>query len=323
MINPDSLRYKTRAFITGGRLHFLMMTVNNYATRSFRTRTFEERLEIEPLAIFKNGKKPLSVFLEDQGSSLNFQVMEQSKNTSSETSMVPTILRCFRDLIAVMYEIGKEKTVIVYKLYEQPYGEAQGTFEERNCVPEGEIDLEEVGRRTTRFRLKKIIEIDYGIIEMQSLHDIFFFKKDVLCLMVGSDMILWKIQNIVDFEKENPQARSKPEYFRVKIRGNDDKRMNVRKFHLDRINKRLHYLHGKTTWSFERNFYKTRMREYCDKIMVGGKIDLTELNYFLDRLDHTQKSINHEDDLGVPLVELKQSFLDDQSSSIILSSRES
>ena len=208
--DPESKRYKTRAFITQGRFHLLLFTVNNldFAERQLlNLRASRRYLKMEPFEAFKEGKNVLSVFLETNSLTLNFQVMDQSKNTSDETSMVVTILRCFRDMVAVMYKIGATKTVIVYQMYQEEYGEVQTTFEERNFVPDEELDLEEAGRRRTRFRLRKIVEVEKQVVEGSALHDMFFLERDTLCLMLNSDMIIWKNWPSTQKEALSPALR--------------------------------------------------------------------------------------------------------------------
>ena len=83
------------------------------------------RERITPLEAFEDGRKLLSVFLEDGSSYLNFQELNQSRYTLKDTSMEPTTLRCFKDMIAVIYKIGKNKTVIIYQIHEEKCGQRQ------------------------------------------------------------------------------------------------------------------------------------------------------------------------------------------------------
>ena len=309
--NLESYKYKTRVFITQGRLHCLMFKVNNISKVERINQNREISLEgsqqkIEPFDVFREGKRLLSVFLEDSSSSLNFQVMEQSRNTSEETSMVPTILRCLRDLIAVMYKIGKEKTVIVYKLFEEEYGDPHMSFEERNFIPDHELDLEQGGRRRMRYRLKKLIELEKGLINGSTLHDMFFLDRETLCLMVNSDLLLWKIS---ESGEENPETNGKGQYLKIKIRQNDDKKLNVRKFRLNRKNLVLNYLHGKIIK--EPYIFEYYLSKFGHRMMAAGIIDLRKLKSYSKDLNLERgKDGEGEQNVVAPTIGLGESLLE-------------
>ena len=309
MCNPESFAYKTRAFITGGRLHFLMFTVNNLPVDTrlkVLSLIFEGQREenIKPIRVFKQGRKLLSVFLEVNSSSLNFQVMDQSKNSSNEASMEATILRCFRDLVAVIYNIGQTKTVVIYQLYQEEYGEVQMTFEERNFVPDGDFDLQERGRRRTRFRLRKILEVENWVVAGSTLHDMFFLNRDTLCLMIDSYMVVWRITGLDTENLGLPRTRYKAEYLRIKIRGTDRRRMNVKKFQLDRVKQRLYYFHGKMIK--KSNLISTI---YGEKIMTAGFIDISELNEFLKNKYSEKGAQEDAEQLIAPTIGLTETLL--------------
>ena len=281
-----------------GRILFIQQPVQGYNTR------------IQPLKAFQHKKKLLSVFLEDGSSLLNFQEMSQSRYTSEDTMMEPTILRCFRDILAVMYKIGSIKTVIVYQIYEEEYGEEdQMTFEQRNFVPESETPERE-GRRKKRFKLRQLLEVDSGVLADSTLHDMFFLEKDILCLMVDSDMVVCKILG-VDGDSLSTK-RPKTEYFKVRIKGNDDMKLKVRKFELDRMNECLYYMHGKTITKFEK-----LMVRCADKMMVAGRIDLRRLKEKLRNLGSGGRLTDEEHNSSI---ELQDSILDDQPSFPLLHS---
>ena len=287
--DSESGRYKTRAFITQGKLHFLMFTINNLNEMEKRFQMdqilFEESQDmIEPFEAFREGRKVLCVFLETNSTSLNFQVLDQSNNTSPETSMEATVLRCFRDMIGVIYKIGEARTVVVYQIYQEEYGEVQSTFEERNFVPE--YNLRSRGRRRTRFRLRKITEVENWVVAGSTLHDIFFLKRDSLCLMIGSGLVLWRITGL---DRENIQADGgyKSNYIQVPIRGYDDKKFGARRFRLDRREQMLYYFHGKKIW--KSYLLKQFTIKYGEEMMTAGTINLKELYGLLRELNSERK----------------------------------
>ena len=309
MANPESFAYKTRAFITGGRLHFLFFTVNNKPTLTrigLLGLIYEhKKKDIEPFKVFEQGRKLLTVFLETNSSTLNFQVMEQSKNSSREASMEATILRCFRDLIAIIYQIGQTKTVIVYQLYQEEYGEVQTTFEERNFVPDYQgVDLEQRGRRRTRFRLRQIEEVQDWVVGASTLHDVFFLSRDALCLMIDSDLVLWRIRGLDRDNLQTGDPRSTPEYLRVKIKRFEDRRVNVRKFQLDRAKKRLYYVHGRIL----KKYYLLKV-DYSQKMMAAGSIDLSKLYEFLEEPNLEKVARDDVEALVAPTIGLTETLL--------------
>ena len=319
MANPDSYKYKTRAFVSQGRLHFLMFKVNNLKSLRGRALFNQQpdegyRTRIQPLDAFHKGRKVLSVFLETGSSHLNFQELNQSRYTSTDSQMEPTILRCFRDIIAVMYNIGDKKTVFIYKLYGEEFGEASLTFEDRNFLPEYEASDRTQGHKK-RFRLRQLLEVDSGVFADSTLHDMFFLEKDTLCLMVGSDMVICKI---LDLKSDSFMLNTEPKvkYFKVKVRGNDDLRLNVRKFELDRKNECLYYLHGKTISKFEG--VSTMLMRYADKMMVAGRIDLRRLKERLSELETDMILIDGDEKRSS--IELDESLIDGEASSIELNS---
>ena len=208
--------------------------------------------------------------------------------------MEPTILRCFQNMIAVMYKIEEFKTVIIYELYQEEYGEIQRTFEERNFIPEE--DMEETGRRRSRTRLRQIMEVENWVVAGVNLHDMFFLDRDTLCLMINSDMVVWKILRA---ENESPLREStyKAEYTRIKISGHDNRRLDVRHFRLDRKGQCLYYFHGKKIWvSYLLKQYTIK---YGEKMMAAGTIDLRQLNQFFMESNSQNTAIEEEDE---PLV---------------------
>ena len=323
MADPESSHYKTRAFITQGRLHFLMFKINNLSIMRKRV-LFIQRLErgyrarIQPLEAFEQGITLLCNFLEDGSSFLDFQELKQSRYTSKDASMEPTIIRCFRDIIAVIYKISTIKTVIVYQIYEEEYGgEVQANLEETEVLPLPEYHTGSGTdeNRRKRFRLRQLLEVDNGVLADSTLHDMFFLDRDTLCLMVDSDMVIFKILG-VERDGYLYASQAKGEYFKVKIKGNDDPRLTVRKFELDRMNECLYYLHGKTISKFEG--LSTMLMRYADKMTVAGRIDLRGLKERLSELESDMLSIDGDGNDEKPSFELGESLINAQPSSIEL-----
>ena len=67
---------------------------------------------------------------------------------------------------------------------------------------------------------------------------------------------------------------------RVKIRGNDDKSLNVRKFLLDRKKKVLYYVQGKMI-SKRKSRKLISSKEFAEKMVTAGTIDLSKLDQVL------------------------------------------
>ena len=316
--NARSKEFKTKAFITQGRFHILLFKVNNMPFKRLTDMLskiyLKSKFRIEPYDEFKRDKNALSVFLEADSTSLNFQVLEQSKSTSTEHPMEPILLRCLKDMVAVMYRIRDARTVIIYQLYQEPCGEAEMSFEEINFVPEHEIRERSDSRPgDSRYRLRKILEIEHGVTVGSTLHDMFFFKGDTLCLMMNSDMIVCKILGL---ETTNQEGGYKAEYLKVKIKGNDDRRQNVRKFRFDRKKQRLSYLHGKTIT--RSNMMNYAMIKFGEQMMTAGSIDLRELSTVLKEFNFERRwSARGEKVIGRPSIELGQGLLDSEESSVV------
>ena len=286
-VRPDSCRYKTKAFIAEGKLHFLLFKVNNLSNLAHnyeRNRGLEQGIKrrggVEPLNSFLAGRRLLSVFLNSSEEIMNFQELEQSRYASSDTSMDPMILRCFKDMVAVLYRVGDKKTVILYEIQEEEYLEVEINDEERMFIPE----YKNADRKKRRERLDQILEVDQSIMTDSTLHDMFFLERDTLCLMVGSDMVICRIFH-PGLKNPTNEDKCKAEYLRVKIHGFDDKNLKVRKFQLDRVKNRRYYFHGKTIWRLQSAQRAKMMISYGEKMVAAGSIDLRGLKDKLSELE--------------------------------------
>ena len=293
-LDPQSHKYKLRAFITEGRFNLLLFRVNNIKgwedpNQAIGEETTEEFGEgIQPLKIIQDGKILLSVFLEENESFVHFQELPQSRYASEETIMLPDLLRCFKNMVAVIYKIHHTKTVIVYQIYQEEYVDPEMTQEERTFISDYQAAGSET-RTKKRHRLRKILEVEEGIIADSTLHDVFFLKRDTLCLMIGSDMVICKISNL-DQKSLRKDAEYSAEYFKVKIRAKKNRGLNLRKFQLDRINERLYYFHGKTIWKFDGKLTNSTILRYAETIMKAGSIELSGLKEILSELDYFTNS---------------------------------
>ena len=273
---------------------------------------------VEPYEAFFKARRLLGTFLEVDHPFMSFQELQQSIYASENTSMVPSILRCFRDMVGVIYKIGEKKAVILYQLYEEEFVVAQmGAPQGELLTPNQEAnDLE--GIRFRRHRLRRVLEVDERVIAHSNLHDIFFLRKDVLCLMIGSEMVICRISGLAE-QSIHPNTEYKTEYYRVKIRGNETRNLNIRKFRLDRIRECLYYQHGKEISNFNVKKAETR---FAEKMEMAGSIDITDVSNFLNELDfgsEKEETVGEEELKGKPSIRLDGNQMDEKEPSILMS----
>ena len=354
MYHPEGFQYRTKAFITKGRIHFLMFRMNNvsiktgfniqnegdannnnnnnnnninpnHAINEVRHANFQNlqnrrqenpnqqnaNQELPPAIeqpliqneeqngpaggpepeppgnlapqpvnpqgqpldpqMFCQNKLVQATFLIDKQSDLEFQDLPQSKSASQDSCMEPITLRCFNNMIGVIYKVGYSRTLIIYEIVEERT-EAPLTFEQRNFVPD--YEMQEIDTILQKHTLRQVLEISRNVVAGCDLHDLFFLKRELVCMMIDSQMVVCRINGL---NQASDTKKCTAEYYRVPIVQNNDG-MRIRLFSYDRNTCLLYYYHGTAKFTFGGS-------QSAQDIKTAGYIDLKPLISRLSQME--------------------------------------